>query len=152
MRRVLNGSQVGPIASTRDTLFLDALYRDATGKAGITCVDVWDGFIDEASRFLQKGGEITRLLAARSAPIALPTEPATARRQCAADRHVRWRDRSFPWRPPLSVPINCSAVRGRDRCASSAGLGQRRAFVGTGRSRRRFCLAASRTRTRTGQG
>jgi uncharacterized protein len=78
------------------------------GKAGITYVDVWDGFVDEAGRFLQKGPdfegqvrqlrssdgvyftkagarklahyverEVTRLLAARSAPIALPTEPST---------------------------------------------------------------------------
>ena len=89
-------------------LFLDSLYRDAAGKAGITYVDVWDGFVDEAGRFLQQGPdfegqirrlrsydgvyftkagarklahyverEITRLLAARSAPITLPTEPAT---------------------------------------------------------------------------
>jgi uncharacterized protein len=93
---------------TSDTLFLDSLYRDAAGKAGITYVDVWDGFVDEAGRFMQKGPdfegqprqlrsydgvyftsygarklahyverEITRLLAARSGPIALPTEPAT---------------------------------------------------------------------------
>jgi len=97
----------GPKA-TSDTLFLDSLYRDAAGKAGITYVDVWDGFVDEAGRFLQQGPdfegqirrlrsydgvfftkagarklahyverEINRLLAARSAPIALPTEPAT---------------------------------------------------------------------------
>jgi uncharacterized protein len=93
---------------TADMLFLDSLYRDAAGKAGITYVDVWDGFVDEAGRLLQKGPdfegqirqlraydgvyftkpgarklahyverEITRLLAARSGPIALPTEPAT---------------------------------------------------------------------------
>jgi uncharacterized protein len=93
---------------TADMLFLDSLYRDAAGKAGITYVDVWDGFVDEAGRFLQRGPdfegqprqlraydgvyfnkygarklahyverEIARLLAARSAPIALPTEPAT---------------------------------------------------------------------------
>jgi uncharacterized protein len=97
----------GPTA-TADTLFLDALYRDAAGKAGITYVDVWNGFVDEDGRFLQKGPdfegqirqlrssdgvyftkagarklahyaerEIVRLLAARSIPIALPTEPAT---------------------------------------------------------------------------
>ena len=93
---------------TSDMLFLDSLYRDGAGKAGITYVDVWDGFVDEAGRFLQKGPdfegqirqlrsfdgvyftkpgarklahyvdrEITRLLAARSGPIALPSEPAT---------------------------------------------------------------------------
>jgi uncharacterized protein len=93
---------------TADMLFLDSLYRDAAGKAGITYVDVWDGFVDEAGRFVLQGPdfegqirrlrsydgvyfnpygarklahyverEITRLLAARSAPIELPTEPAT---------------------------------------------------------------------------
>jgi uncharacterized protein len=97
----------GPKA-TSDTLFLNSLYRDAAGKAGIAYVDVWDGFVDEAGRFLQQGPdfegqirrlrsydgvyftkagarklahyverEINRLLAARSPPIALPTEPAT---------------------------------------------------------------------------
>jgi uncharacterized protein len=93
---------------TADMLFLDALYRDAARKAGITYVDVWDGFVDEAGHFVLKGPdfegqprllrskdgvfftkygarklahyverEVTRLLAARSGPIALPTEPAT---------------------------------------------------------------------------
>ena len=97
----------GPKA-TADTLFLDSLYRDGAGKAGITYVDVWDGFVDEAGRFLEQGPdfegqirrlrtydgvyftkagarklahyverEINRLLAARSAPIVLPSEPAT---------------------------------------------------------------------------
>src|SRR5260370_15129830 len=51
--------------ATADTLFLDSLYRDAAGKAGITYVDVWDGFVDEAGRFLQQGpdfeGQIRRL-------------------------------------------------------------------------------------------
>jgi uncharacterized protein len=94
--------------ATSDALFLDSLYRDASAKAGITYVDVWDGFVDEAGRFLQQGPdfegqirrlrsydgvyftkagarklahyverEITRLMASRSAPIALPSEPAT---------------------------------------------------------------------------
>ncbi|GAC1332366.1 MAG: hypothetical protein NVS2B1_05480 [Bradyrhizobium sp.] len=94
--------------ATSDMLFLNSLYRDAAGKAGITYVDVWDGFVDEAGRFLQQGPdfdgqirrlrsydgvyftkpgarklahyverEITRLLAGRSAPITLPSEPAT---------------------------------------------------------------------------
>src|SRR5437763_1632776 len=80
----------------------------AADKAGITYVDVWDGFVDEAGRFLMKGPdfegqprtlrsydgvfftkpgarklahyvdrEIARLLAGRSGPIALPSEPAT---------------------------------------------------------------------------
>ncbi len=40
---------------TADALFLDSLYRDAAGRAGITYVDVWDGFVDEGGRFMQKG-------------------------------------------------------------------------------------------------
>src|SRR3974377_2150821 len=43
------------LKGTADTLFLDSLYRDAAGKAGSTYVDVWDGFVDEAGRFMQKG-------------------------------------------------------------------------------------------------
>ncbi len=54
----------GPKA-TSDMLFLDALYRDGAGKAGITYVDVWDGFVDDAGRFAQQGpdfeGQIRRL-------------------------------------------------------------------------------------------
>ena len=53
--------------STSDMLFLDALYRDAAGKAGITYVDVWDGFVDDGGRYLQQGpdfeGQIRRLRA-----------------------------------------------------------------------------------------
>jgi len=41
--------------ATSDMLFLDALYRDGAGKAGITYVDVWDGFVDEAGRFMPQG-------------------------------------------------------------------------------------------------
>jgi uncharacterized protein len=94
--------------ATSDMLFLDSLYRNAASRAGITYVDVWDGFVDEAGRFLQQGPdfdgqsrrlrsydgvyftkpgarklahyverEITRLLASRSPPVTLPSEPAT---------------------------------------------------------------------------
>lgn len=51
--------------ATSDTAFLDTLYREAAGRAGITYVDVWDGFVDEAGRFLQQGpdfeGQIRKL-------------------------------------------------------------------------------------------
>lgn len=51
--------------STSDAQYLNALYRDAAGKAGITYVDVWDGFVDEGGRYLQQGpdfeGQIRRL-------------------------------------------------------------------------------------------
>jgi len=115
----------GPKA-TADTLFLDSLYRAAADKAGITYVDVWDGFVDEAGRFLQRGPDfegqirqlrsydgvyftkagarklalyverdIKRLLAARSAPITLPTEPVPDANALP----------SQPARRPLAGPI-----------------------------------------------
>jgi hypothetical protein len=116
----------GPKA-TADTAFLDTLYREAAGKAGITYVDVWDGFVDEAGSFLQQGPdfegqirklrssdgvyftkagalklahyaerEINRLLAARSGPIVLPTEPATPDASARPDQ---------PAPRPLAGPI-----------------------------------------------
>lgn len=110
-----------------DMAFLNTLYRDAAGRAGIAYVDVWDGFVDEAGRFMQQGPdfegqirrlrsndgvyftragalklahyaerEINRLLAARSGPIVLPTEPATPDASARPDQ---------PAPRPLAGPI-----------------------------------------------
>jgi hypothetical protein len=50
---------------TSDMLFLDALFREGAARAGVTYVDVWEGFVDEAGRFVQYGpdfeGQIRRL-------------------------------------------------------------------------------------------
>ncbi|MGH6678416.1 MAG: SGNH/GDSL hydrolase family protein, partial [Bradyrhizobium sp.] len=95
------------VKGAADMLFLDSLYRNAADKAGITYVDDWDGFVDDAGRFMLKGPdfqgqtrllrswdgvyftsygarklalyvehEIDRLMAARSAPFAVPNEQA----------------------------------------------------------------------------
>lgn len=44
--------------STADVLFLDGLYREEASKAGITYVDVWDGFVDERGAFLNSGPDV----------------------------------------------------------------------------------------------
>ena len=170
-------------------LFLDSLYRDAAGKAGITYVDVWDGFVDEAGRFLQQGPdfegqirrlrsydgvyftkagarklahyverEITRLLAARSAPIALPTEPATPDANAQPGQPAP-RPLAGPILPLVASSVGTDQLLGgpgsrpgRGRCAGGANAGQGRAAGAARRPRRRFCLAAPRGRTRTGQG
>ena len=134
----------GPKA-TADTAFLDTLYREAAGKAGITYVDVWDGFVDEAGRFLQQGPdfegqirrlrsndgvyftkagalklahhverEINRLLAARSAPIVLPTEPATPDANALPDQPA-----PRPLAGPI-VPLAASSV-GADQLLGGPG-------------------------------
>lgn len=53
--------------STSDVVYLNELYRSHAEKAGITYIDVWDGFVDEAGRFSVQGpdfeGQIRRLRA-----------------------------------------------------------------------------------------
>ncbi|RZN12177.1 SGNH family hydrolase, partial [Bradyrhizobium sp. Leo121] len=128
---------------TSDMLFLDSLYRDSAAKAGITYVDVWDGFVDEAGRFMQKGpdfeGQIRQLrtsdgvfftkagarklahyvdrevtrLLARSTPIALPTEPATPDASATPGQPAR------PLAGPI-VPLVASSV-GTDQLLGGPG-------------------------------
>lgn len=51
--------------STTDMSYLDELYRARAEKAGITYVDVWDGFVDDKGQFAVQGpdfeGQIRRL-------------------------------------------------------------------------------------------
>jgi hypothetical protein len=51
--------------STADMQYLNDLFRKHAEKAGITYIDVWDGFIDEQGRFALQGpdyeGQIRRL-------------------------------------------------------------------------------------------
>jgi hypothetical protein len=136
----------GPKA-TADTAFLDTLYRDAAGKAGITYVDVWDGFVDQAGSFLQQGPdfegqirrlrssdgvyftragalklahyaerEINRLLAARSAPIVLPSEPASPDAKVLPDQPA-----PRPLAGPI-VPLTTFSV-GADQLLGGPGAG-----------------------------
>ncbi|MBB4383474.1 hypothetical protein GGD61_008174 [Bradyrhizobium sp. SBR1B] len=136
--------------STSDMLFLDAFYRDAAVRAGITYVDIWDGFVDEAGAFLQKGldlegqvrqlrtsdgvyfskpgarklahyveREISRLLAAHSGTIALPTVPATPDSKVAAGRPAP-RPLAGPIVPLVAATINSDQLLGSLEAPSAA--------------------------------
>ena len=41
--------------STADMVYLNDLYRDRAGKAGIIYVDIWDGFVDESGNYVPQG-------------------------------------------------------------------------------------------------
>jgi len=41
--------------STSDMNYLDELYRASAEKAGITYIDIWDGFVDERGQFTMQG-------------------------------------------------------------------------------------------------
>ena len=79
----------GPKA-TSDMLFLDALYRESASKAGITYVDVWDGFVDEAGRFMQQGpdfeGQTRRL---RTGDGVFFTKPGARKLAHYVDREIK---------------------------------------------------------------
>jgi hypothetical protein len=44
--------------STSDMVYLNDLYRARAEKAGITFIDVWDGFVDEGGRFASQGPDL----------------------------------------------------------------------------------------------
>jgi uncharacterized protein len=41
--------------STNEVSYLDELYRERAEKAGITYVDIWDGFVDDQGRYTVQG-------------------------------------------------------------------------------------------------
>src|SRR5262249_7721675 len=51
--------------ASSDSAYLNDIYRSRAEKAGVTFVDVWDGFVDESGRFAAQGpdfeGQIRRL-------------------------------------------------------------------------------------------
>ena len=113
------------VKGTSDMLFLNSLYRDGAGKAGITYVDVWDGFVDEAGRFLQKGpdfeGQIRQL---RCADGVYFTKPGARKLAHYVDREItRLLGRHAPGRSrcranrlrPTPMPLPASPRRGRWR-------------------------------------
>jgi len=53
------------VRSTSDVAYLNDLYRSRAERAGITYIDVWDGFVDEAGKYSNYGpdyeGQVRRL-------------------------------------------------------------------------------------------
>lgn len=100
--------------STSDMLFLDALYRDAAGKAGITYVDVWDGFVDDGGRYIQQGpdfeGQIRRL---RSYDGVFFTKAGARKLAHYTEREIRrvLASRSAPLSLPNEAPDNSVNIK-----------------------------------------
>jgi hypothetical protein len=103
--------------STSDMLFLDALYRDAAGKAGITYVDVWDGFVDDGGRYIQQGpdfeGQMRRL---RSYDGVYFTKAGARKLAHYTEREIRrvLAARSAPLSLPNSAPDNSVTIKPGD--------------------------------------
>jgi uncharacterized protein len=79
----------GPKA-TSDMLFLDSLYRESAAKTGITYVDTWDGFVDEAGRFMQKGPDFEgQPRSLRTADGVFFTKPGARKLAHYVDREIK---------------------------------------------------------------
>jgi hypothetical protein len=76
--------------STTDVSYLDELYRAHAEKAGITYVDVWDGFVDDGGHFTMQGpdfeGQIRKL---RSGDGVHFTKPGAVKLGYYVERELR---------------------------------------------------------------
>jgi hypothetical protein len=98
--------------STSDMLFLNALFREGAAKGGVTYVDVWDGFADEAGRFMQFGpdfeGQTRRL---RSPDGVFFTKPGARKLAHYVDREIQ---RLLAVRiSPVALPVEKSPLLGK---------------------------------------
>ena len=76
--------------ATNDVSYLDELYRERAERAGITYVDIWDGFVDEDGDYAVQGpdfeGQIRRL---RTADGAHFTKAGAVKIASYVDRELR---------------------------------------------------------------
>jgi len=98
--------------STSDMLFLNALFRDSAAKGGVTYVDVWDGFVDDAGRFMQFGpdfeGQTRRL---RSPDGVFFTKPGARKLAHYVEREIQ---RLLAVRTsPVALPVEKSPSPGK---------------------------------------
>ena len=89
--------------STADTQYLNELFRSHAEKAGITYIDIWDGFADDAGRFTMQGpdyeGQIRRL----RAPDGVYFTPAGARKLAHyVEREIQ---RALTPTGPIAIPL-----------------------------------------------
>src|SRR6185295_19066541 len=94
--------------SRSDLTYLNDLYRSRAQKAGITYVDVWDGFVDEDGNFSLRGpdynGQIRQL---RSADGTYFTKAGALKLALYVEREIQrlMQTRSTPVALPAPEPL-----------------------------------------------
>jgi uncharacterized protein len=94
--------------STSDVTYLNNLFRARAEKAGITFVDVWDGFVDEAGRYVLRGPDVegqTRPL--RTADGVHFTKPGARKLAHYVEREIR---RAMGRAVPVALPVPAEPV------------------------------------------
>ena len=130
--------------STTDTVYLNELYRARAERAGITYIDVWDGFVDEAGKYSTFGpdyeGQTRRLRSgdgvyftkygarklahyvereirrymSNRVPVALPSAPIAVPQSASKGPAVR------PLAGPV-VPLTVTTTSNADQLLGAAG-------------------------------
>ena len=108
--------------SSTDSSYLNELYRSRAEKAGITYVDVWDGFVDDGGRFSPQGpddeGQIRRL---RSGDGVYFTKFGARKLAHYVDKEI---ERDLNNRPvPVALPIPTAAEKQVPKPGAPAQLG-----------------------------
>ena len=89
--------------STADMQYLDNLFRIHAEKAGISYIDVWDGFADDAGRFTMQGPDYDGQIRGLRTPDGVYFTPAGARKLALyVEREIR---RALTPKGRVAVPL-----------------------------------------------
>ncbi len=128
--------------STSDMSYLDELYRERAEKAGITYVDIWDGFVDDQGRYALQGpdfeGQIRRL---RTGDGVHFTKAGAVKLASYVDRELRRVMSNHVLPVALPGPADTapakSGAAGAARCRPGGAAGDRRRRGGRSSGRQR---------------
>jgi uncharacterized protein len=114
--------------STADMQYLNELFRSHAEKAGITYIDIWDGFADDAGRFTMQGpdyeGQIRRL----RSPDGVYFTPAGARKLAHyVEREIQ---RALTPTGPIAVPLPSEPLPDTPVASQQPGGGAPRPLAG----------------------
>ncbi len=102
--------------AAQDTVYLNELFRSRAERAGIVYVDIWDGFVDEAGRYVLQGPDVegqTRRL--RSGDTVYFTKAGARKLAHYVEREIQ---RAMVNRAPtIALPAPEPAVRARPGAA-----------------------------------
>ena len=122
-----------PIRGTRsmsEVAFLNDIYRSRAEKAGITYIDVWDGFVDEGNRFAQQGPDFEGQIRRLRTPDGVHFTQAGARKLAHyLDKEIR---RAMTPTGPVAIPIpvDPAATQPHHRRGATPGAAMPRPLAG----------------------
>ncbi|MGZ5854556.1 MAG: SGNH/GDSL hydrolase family protein [Xanthobacteraceae bacterium] len=89
--------------SMSEVAFLNEIFRSRAEKAGITYIDVWDGFVDEGNRFAQQGPDFEGQIRKLRTPDGVHfTQPGARKLAHYVDKEIR---RAMTPTGPVAIPI-----------------------------------------------